>query len=350
MERKIKPRPLEAVRDIEKQFIIPFLWFDNNAEEAANFYASVFKNARVKTTTRYSEEVAKATGQPKGSVMTVAFQIEGMDFAAINGGPVFNFTPAISFMINCRTRQKIDDLWTRLSDGGNIMMEIGEYPFSERYGWVQDKFGVSWQLIMTPEHYNIAPCIMFTGNHRGKAEEAINYYMSVFKNSSVEKIEKYAVNQEGPSGYVSYSSFNLICQNFKAMDSGIEVPFAFNPAISFVMNCQNQQEIDYFWEKLTDGGDPQAQQCGWLADRYGVSWQIVPAGLNLWLSDPESEASRNVMNALMPMKKLDMNVLKSAYDGGMNDTDIDFQEQGAHNYEAIENSKKYETLAPNEEL
>lgn len=353
MERKIKPRPLETVREIEKQFIVPFLWFDNNAEEAANFYTSVFRNSRVKTINRYSEEGAKSSGLPKGSVMTVSFQIEGLDITGMNGGPAFNINPAISFMVNCKTREKIDDLWSRLSDGGHIMMEIGQYPYAERYGWVQDKYGVSWQLIMSPEHYNIAPCILFTGQQRGKAEEAINFYMSVFKNSSVETIEKYSEDQEGLTGAVSYASFHLICQSFKAMDSGIEMPFTFNPAFSFVVNCQNQSEIDYFWDKLTEGGDPNAQVCGWLADKYGLSWQIVPASLNLWLNDHESEAGRNVMNALIAMKKLDMNVLKAAYDGGMtnDDSEIDFQEQGAHSFEQAENSyKKYDSLTPNEEL
>jgi len=348
MKRKIKPLPLETVKEMEKQFIVPFLWFDNNAEEAAHFYASVFKNARVKTTTRYSEDAANASGMPKGSVMTVAFQIEGMDFTAINGGPVYKMSPAISFMVNCRTIEKIDDLWLKLSEGGNVMMELDQYPFSERYGWVQDKYGVSWQLIMETEHQIIAPCIMFTGAQRGKAEDAINYYMSIFKNSSVEKIEKYADGEEGLTGAVKYSSFNLSCQNFKAMDSGIDVPFTFNPAVSFAVNCLNQVEIDYFWDKLTAGGDPNAQQCGWLADRYGVSWQIVPAALNLWLSDSESEAGRNIMKALMPMKKLDFNALKYAFDSGMSDSDIDFQEQGAHSFEAVENS--YDKLSPNEEL
>lgn len=353
MERKIKPRPLEAVKDIEKQFIIPFLWFDNNAEEAANYYVSVFKNSVIKTITRYGEEGATVSGMPKGSVMTVSFRIEGMEFTALNGGPAFKVSPAISFMVNCRTREKIDELWSALSEGGNILMELGEYHFSKRYGWVQDKFGVSWQLIMSDEHYNISPCLMYSGNQRGKAEEAINFYMSVFRNSSVEIIEKYKEGGEGQSDDVAYASFNLTCQNFKAMDSGNDVSFLFNPAVSFVVNCKNQQEIDFFWDKLTEGGDPQAQQCGWLADRYGVSWQIIPANLSLWLSDPESEAGKNVMSAMTPMKKLDFNVLKAAYDGGMtnDDSEIDFQEQGAHSFEAAENSyKKLESLSPNEEL
>ncbi len=353
MERKIKPRPLDAVREMEKQFIIPFLWFDGQAEDAANFYVSVFKNARVKTKTNFSEEGARSSGMPKGSVMTVSFQIDGLDITALNGGPAFSITPAISFMVNCRTKEKIDGLWEQLSEGGQIMMELGTYPFSERYGWVQDKFGVSWQLIMSQEHYNIAPCLMFSGNQRGKAEEAINYYMSVFHNSSVERIAKYKEGDEGPEGTVAYASFNLICQNFKAMDSGIDVPFQFNPAVSFAVNCYNQAEIDYFWDKLSEGGDPEARQCGWLADRYGVSWQIVPAALGLWVSDAESEAGRNVMKALLPMKKLDFNVLKQAYDSGMtnDDSEIDFQEQGAHSFEQVEKSySKNDFLSPNEEL
>lgn len=353
MERKIKPRPLDAVRDKEVQFIVPFLWFDNNAEEAANYYVSIFRNARIRTINHFGEESAKSSGLPKGSVMTVSFQIEGMDFVAMNGGPAFKISPAISFMVNCRTREKIDDLWSKLADGGNILMEIGQYPYAERYGWVQDKFGVSWQLIMSSEHYNIAPCLMFTGNQRGKAEEAINFYMSVFPNSSVESIDRYKEDQEGPTGELAYASFNLTCQNFKAMDSGIEVPFVFSPAVSFAVNCHNQQEIDYFWDKLTEGGDPAAQQCGWLADKYGVSWQIVPASLGYWLSDADSEAGRNVMSEWLTMKKPDMNVLWNAYESAMtnDDSEIDFQEQGSHSFDAVENSyKKLDFLSPNEEL
>jgi predicted 3-demethylubiquinone-9 3-methyltransferase (glyoxalase superfamily) len=350
METHINPRPLDVVKGTDFQKIVPFLWFDNQAEEAANFYASVFKNARVKTITHYNAESANAVGVPENSVMTVSFQVEGMDFTAINGGPVYKITPAISFMVNCRTHEKIDDLWCRLSEGGIVRMELDKYPFSEKYGWVEDKFGVSWQLILGNDTQIISPCIMFTGEQRGKCEEAINFYMSVFENSAVERIERYTEEDPGPTGLVKYSAFSLNGQKFKAMDNGNDAPFLLNPAISFVVNCHTQQEIDHFWNELTRGGDESSQMCGWLADRYGVSWQVVPDKVALWTSDTGSEGGRRFMKAMMQMKKLDMNVLQAAYEGeGLNEREahIDFEETGTV---SDANYGKGDTLTPNEEL
>jgi predicted 3-demethylubiquinone-9 3-methyltransferase (glyoxalase superfamily) len=113
--------------------ITPFLWYDGQAEEAVNFYVSVFKNSKIVSMARYGE----AGPGPKGSVMTAAFQLEGQDFVALNGGPQFKFTPAISFVVNCETQQEVDELWDQLSDGGR----------KDRCGWLQDKFGVSWQIV-----------------------------------------------------------------------------------------------------------------------------------------------------------------------------------------------------------
>jgi len=160
------------------QKITPFLWFQDQAEEAARFYASVFKNSKITSISRYGESGAEVSGMPEGSVMTVTFNIEGQEFVALNGGPVFNFTPAISFYVNCET----------------------------------------------------------------------------------------------------------------------------------------QEEVDYYWEKLTDGGDERAQQCGWLQDRFGVSWQIVPAAMIRMMNDPDPAKSNRVTQAMIRMKKLDLNVLMKAYD------------------------------------
>jgi predicted 3-demethylubiquinone-9 3-methyltransferase (glyoxalase superfamily) len=115
------------------QKITPFLWFDNNAEEALNFYVSVFKNAKITSLTRFGD----AGPGPKGTVMTGIFQIEGQDFCALNGGPQFKFTPAISLFVNCETQQEIDDLWEKLSEGGK----------KDRCGWLTDKFGLTWQIV-----------------------------------------------------------------------------------------------------------------------------------------------------------------------------------------------------------
>lgn len=147
METQTKTEPGKIKKGVPIQKITPFLWFDNQTEEAVNFYLTVFNNSKIKTTTRYGEEGAKATGMPENSVMTMAFQIEGLDYVAINGGPVFQINPTISFFVNCETIQEIERLWGRLSENGTIMMELDSYPFAEKYGWLQDKFGVSWQIV-----------------------------------------------------------------------------------------------------------------------------------------------------------------------------------------------------------
>ena len=117
--------------------ITPFLWFDDKAEEAAKFYVSVFKNSKIVSTARYSEEAAAASGRPAGSVMIASFKLNGQEFTVLNGGPIFTFSPAISFVVNCGTQREIDRLWAKLSDGGA----------TEQCGWLKDKYGVSWQIV-----------------------------------------------------------------------------------------------------------------------------------------------------------------------------------------------------------
>jgi predicted 3-demethylubiquinone-9 3-methyltransferase (glyoxalase superfamily) len=121
------------------QKLTPCLWFDDKAEEAVKFYASIFKNSKIKSITRYSEDAAKVSGRPKGSVLTVAFQLAGQEFLALNGGPIFKFTEAVSFIVNCETQAEIDRLWEKLSEGG----EKGQC------GWLKDKYGLSWQIVPT---------------------------------------------------------------------------------------------------------------------------------------------------------------------------------------------------------
>jgi predicted 3-demethylubiquinone-9 3-methyltransferase (glyoxalase superfamily) len=311
METQIITKPGKDLKGTLKQKVSPFLWFDSNAEEAVNFYISIFKNSKINIVTHYGAEGAKASGQQKGSVMTIAFQIEGQDFVAINGGPVFQITPSISFFVNCDTPQEIDKLWGKLSDGGTVMMKLDKYPFSERYGWIQDRYGVSWQLILPFREQKISPCLMFTGSQHKKAEEAINYYTSIFKNSGIIQLERYTADQ-GPEGAVIHCRFMLNRQEFTAMDSHIPLPHEFNPAISLVVNCETQEEIDYYWEKLSEGGDERYQQCGWLQDKYGVSWQVVPAAWDEIMSDSDPEKSEKAMRAVLQMKKIDIDTVMRA--------------------------------------
>ena len=161
------------------QKITPFLWFDNQAEEAVRFYTSIFKYSKIVSITRYGEDAAEASGRPKGTVMTVTFQLAGQEFVALNGGPHFKFSEAISFVVNCGT----------------------------------------------------------------------------------------------------------------------------------------QEEVDYYWERLSEDGDAKAQQCGWLKDKYGVSWQIIPTGMVELLTDPDPEKSSRAMKVMLQMKKIDIEILKRAAGG-----------------------------------
>ena len=297
------------------QKINPFLWFDDNAEEAANFYTSVFKDSKIKTTTKYSEESAKASGRPKGSVMTVAFDLYGQPFVAINGGPVFKLNPSISFFVNCKTEKEIEELWSKLSKEGKVLMALDKYPFSEKYGWLEDKFGVSWQLIIFSgeAEQKIIPSLMFTKNVTGKAEEAINFYTSVFNDSKPGSFFRFEEGQKpDKDSSIAYADFTLEGQKFAAMDGGRMHEFSFNEAISFVVNCDNQKELDHFWNNLSKGGDPKAQMCGWLKDKYGVSWQIVPKDLGNLLSSKEPGKSQRVMQKVLQMKKLNIAELENA--------------------------------------
>lgn len=294
------------------QKITPFLWFDNQAEEAAKFYTSIFNNSKVENISHYDEPGAKASGMPEGSAMTVAFELEGQKFTALNGGPVFTFTPAISFFVNCETEDEIDERFKQLSEGGEILMPLQKYPFSDKFGWIKDKFGVSWQLILASSTQKIIPFLTFVGAQQGKAEAAMNFYTSLFKNSSLVRIERYGPGGAEPEGTVVHAVFSLNGQEFMAMESAREHSFSFNEAISFVVNCETQEEVDELWEKLS--AVPEAEQCGWLKDKYGVSWQIVPTVLGELLNDPNPAKSQSVMKAMLQMKKIDIRTLEEAYE------------------------------------
>ena len=298
------------------QNIIPCLWFDDTAEEAAHFYTSIFPHSKISDVVPYTVETP--SNKPIGSVMTVAFELDGYRFLGLNGGADFKPNPSISFMINFDPSQDkdakthIDVVWAKLSEGGKILMPLDKYPFSERYGWVQDKFGFSWQLILTnpegEERPLIIPSIMFVGDMTGKAEEASYFYLSVFKNSKRGAIARYPAGMEpDKESTVMFTDFKLEGQWFAAMDSGRMHDFKLNEAISLMITCSGQKEIDYFYDRLS--AHPDAEICGWLKDKYGVSWQLItPDFVKL-------DKNKKVMEAILKMKRLDVAKLKKAYEG-----------------------------------
>jgi predicted 3-demethylubiquinone-9 3-methyltransferase (glyoxalase superfamily) len=298
------------------QKISPFLWFDTQAEEAAKFYTSVFRNSRMESVTKYNDASANASGMKPGSVMTASFEIEGYKFTALNGGPVFKINPSVSFFVHSKDEKEIDNLWKKLSEGGKTLMDLNKYDWSKKYGWVEDKFGVSWQLMLVENDFEqkIVPSFLFTGDAYGKANEAINYYTSIFREAKAGNIYKYGTDYPpNDPDALMYADFTLEGEKFAAMDGGGEHNFMFNEAISFAINCDDQKELDHYWNRLSEGGNPKAQMCGWLKDRYGISWQIVPSILPKLLNN--GKKSQKVMEHLLKMKKLDIAELQKVYEG-----------------------------------
>jgi predicted 3-demethylubiquinone-9 3-methyltransferase (glyoxalase superfamily) len=300
------------------QKITPHLWFDTEAREAAEFYSEVFPGSQVTNLTTLRDT-------PSGDTDVVSFRVWGHEFMAISAGPVFKINPSISFIVNFdpgddnEAGERLDRIWAQLTEGGNELMPLGEYPFSKRYGWVEDRFGVSWQLILSSAEGDarpsIVPSLLFTGDVYGKAGEALELYTSVFRDSERGLVAPYPEGSErGEPGTIMYSDFRLADGWFAAMDGAGPHEFGFNEAVSLMVSCADQEEIDYYWERLS--AVPEAEQCGWLKDRFGVSWQITPADLGEMLSAGTPEQIDRVTQAFLPMRKFDVAELRRAYEAG----------------------------------
>jgi predicted 3-demethylubiquinone-9 3-methyltransferase (glyoxalase superfamily) len=292
------------------QKIVPHIWFDKEAVQAAHYYVSIFPASQITSAT-----VLRDT--PSGDTDIVSFVLAGYAFQAISAGPVFKLNPSVSFTVNCATASEVDALWAKLADGGQALMPLDTYSFNPRFGWVQDRFGVSWQLAVSEAETfgkpSITPSLLFVGANCGKAEEAIGFYTSVFRDSAVGHVLRHGPDQApDQEGTVMHADFVLESQRFAVGDSAWPHEFAFNEAISFIVNCDSQAEIDAYWERLS--AVPEAEQCGWLKDRYGLSWQIVPAVMEEMMLTGSPEQIARITRAFMPMKKLDLAVLRSAYD------------------------------------
>ena len=293
-----------------KQKITYCLWFNKDAEEAVNFYTSVFPNARI--TDIVYNPVDTPSGKT-GTVLTASFNLEGQEFMVLNGGPEFTLNPSISFMVHCDTAEEVEALWNKLSDGGIALMPLDKYPFSDRYGWIQDRYGVSWQLILPQQKapQKVMPSMLFVNEVYGKAEEAIEYYTSIFHHTKTGNIARYPGGMEpDKEGTIMYADFMLEGQWFAAMDSAHNHKFHFNEAISLMVHCDTQEEIDYYWNKLTEEG--KEVQCGWLRDKYGVAWQVTPTIMLQLLQGENKEKAKRAMQAMMTMVKLDINELEKA--------------------------------------
>lgn len=294
--------------------IVPHLWFEQEAREAAVFYCSVFPDSKITSTV-----VLRDT--PSGDCDLVSFELAGQPFMAISAGPLFKFNPSVSFILNFdpsqgRTREDLLALWNSLLSGGEELMPLGPYPFAPLFGYLRDRYGLYWQLIlsdnMEPRLPFVIPSLLFVGDLHGKAEEAQNFYLSIFKDARSGVTFRYPAGSEPErEGTLMYSDFMLEGQWFSVSESALEHGFGFNEAISFMVYCDNQEEIDYYWCKLSAA--PEAEQCGWLKDKYGLSWQVVPRAMEAMLHDPDPERVQRVNQAILQMKKLELAELQRAY-------------------------------------
>ncbi len=276
------------------QKITPYLWCNGDAETAGAFYAGVFGEASFRVASRYPDR-----GLPdfqrglEGKPLVVEVDIRGYRLGLINADDTYRPTPAISFIVNGDpllfdgsedlARAEIERMWAALADDGEVRIPLGSYPHSALYGWVEDRHGVNWQLMLTdpagsPRPFLI-PQLAFT-TARPRAAEAMSFYTSALPDSAPGR----AMMRPDEPGSVLFAEFTLAGQWFSAMDAGAGHDFTFTPGVSLAVDCADQDEIDRLWGALS--AVPEAERCGWLVDRFGVSWQIVPSRLDELLAAP----------------------------------------------------------------
>ncbi len=276
------------------QRIMPAIWC-GAVDEAAEYYAETFRDASV-------------VDQLPGLAATV--EVGGFKFSLVGGDDSYAPNPSISGILNFdpllfgdekQARSHLDELYERLSVGG-VLTELGEYPFSRRYAWVRDRFGFTWQLMLTdpagePRPF-IVPSFMFGGPNHLHAEEATTSWIELFDDSRRGSLHRHGQDAHLDEGSVMFTDFTLRGTWCAAMDSGALHDFTFSPGVSMVVTCRSQEEIDRFWAGLS--AVPEAERCGWCMDRWGVSWQVVPENIGELMAD---ETTRG---RILQMGKIDL--------------------------------------------
>jgi predicted 3-demethylubiquinone-9 3-methyltransferase (glyoxalase superfamily) len=247
--------------------------------------------------------------------MAVNFRLAGQDFIAINGGPIFRPSPAISLFVRCRTADEVKSLWAQFLDGGTPRMDLGEeWGFNACYGWISDKFGVDWQIgVFDDVPQTIVPALLFTQDKCGRAEAAIDFLVGVFPNSAKHFAHHWPAGAEPErEGDLLQGQFTLDGYMLTAMDSGRPHPFTFNEGVALTVVVRSQEELDYFWEKLS--AVPDAEACGWLKDQFGITWEVVPEAMDEMLETGTPEQLFEVTKGFMQMKKFDIAALQRAFE------------------------------------
>ncbi len=282
--------------------IFPCLWFNGDGKEAADFYCEIF-NGKITADTP----------------VVLNIELFGQKLMFLNAGPQFEKNASISFTILCETEDEVQQYWNGLIKNGTILMELDEYPWSKKYGWVRDQFGVTWQIYLgeSKGDQRIIPTLMFIHQNNGQAKKAIEFYTSIFPNSKVGGILKYGegVGNENHeiSENIQHADFEIDHYTMFCMDNSHDHQFDFNEGISMVVMTDDQIQTDYLWNSLLlDGG--RESLCGWLKDQFGVSWQIVPKRLLELMNDfDQPQKAQKVVEAMMSMQKIIIADLENAY-------------------------------------
>ncbi|WP_030013348.1 VOC family protein [Curtobacterium sp. S6] len=282
--------------------VIPNIWSNGRAGEAAEFYAKVFRDTEEISRQNYPTEGLLDFQQPlAGKLLTVNLRIHNLPIILVNAGNEFRPNPAAGFMVNLDpasiedAEAYLEHLHALLVDGGRELMPLGEYPFSRKYAWVEDRHGVSWQLILSnpdgePRPF-LMPALMFCGAAQNRAAEATAEYVELFDGSIMGNRATFPA-PTGPAeqGAVMFSDFRLGDEEtgtwITAMDSGVEQPFSFTEGFSLMVEAPDQAEIDRLFDTLS--AHPDAVACGWCKDRFGLSWQIVPDTMDELMERPQA--------------------------------------------------------------
>lgn len=286
------------------QRIVPNIWCNGNADEMAEFYLAAFDDAHKVAHQRYPEAGLLDFQQPMaGKTLLIELSLRGFHIMLINADDTFTPNPSISLMVSNPTPEATTALYQHLAEGGLALMPLGSYAFNEHYAWVQDKYGVSWQLFThTPptDLPAIYPSLMFCGQAQNRASEAMDRYTELFGGQVTQKVT-YGDLGQGGNGVIEpesvvFATIELAGQTIGVMDSAVEQPFSFDGGVALLVNAHGQEAIDHYFDGLS--AVPEAERCGWLRDEFGVSWEIVPDNLGELMAKP------NAYEKLMGMGKI----------------------------------------------
>lgn len=281
--------------------IFPCLWFDGDAKKAAEMYCEVFKG-----------RIAKE------SSMVLDVEVFNQKLMLLNGGPHFQKNASISLMVLCESEEEVQNYWDKLSKNGTVLMELGSYPWSKKYGWVKDQFGLTWQLYLgeNRSEQKIVPTLMFIHENNGKASEAMNLYTKIFPNSKIGKVLKYGegigneTHEEAEN--VQHADFMINHYTLFCMDNSYDHQFDFDEGISMVVMTNNQDETDHYWNSFVKN-EGKESRCGWLKDKFGMNWQIVPKKLIELMNDSNQEKAQKAFTEMLTMNKIVISDIEKAF-------------------------------------